>query len=179
MRLRHLALLVSLLPLQGCALFRRPMVDVEHERVEFASGVEFEDVVTGIGRPVTAEDEVTLDYTGWLADGTRFDASLDRGMPVSLVVGEAPILGWREGIPGMKAGGKRRLLVPSEQAYGAYGVPGLVPPDTALIFLIELWAIAGEDPPVRPPGSQRLDRPGAGAPQGSASDAGWDDEDWR
>ncbi len=167
MRIHPLALLLWILPLQGCALFRRPMVDVEHERVELASGVEYEDVVEGVGRPSTAEDEVTIDYTGWLADGTRFDSSLDRGLPISFRIDQAPLLGWREGIPGMKAGGKRRLLLPPEAAYGHYGVPGLVPPDTALVFLLELWSIAGEDPPVRPPHSQRL---------GDAQDDDWDDD---
>lgn len=159
MRTELPALLLLLLPLQGCALFRRPMVSVEREKVEFDSGVEYVDVVEGLGRPATAEDEVTIDYTGWLADGTRFDSSLDRGVPITFRVDQAPLAGWREGIPGMKAGGKRRLLLPPEAAYGHYGVPGLVPPDTALVFLLELWAIAGEDPPVRPPHAQRLDAP--------------------
>ena len=159
MRTHQLALLLSILPLQSCAMFRRPMVSVERERVELASGVEYEDVVEGVGRPATAEDEVTIDYTGWLADGTRFDSSLDRGIPITFQIDQAPLSGWREGIPGMKAGGKRRLMLPPEAAYGHYGVPGLVPPDTALVFLLELWAIAGEDPPVRPPDAQRLTDP--------------------
>ena len=156
MRPRELALLFLALPLPGCALFRRPAVDVEHLRVELESGVEYVDEMEGVGRPATPEDEVTLDYTGWLEDGTPFDSSVDRGVPVTFVIDEAPLEGWRQGLPGMKAGGVRRLWLPPEAAYGEEGVPGLVPPWTGLVFVVELLAIEGEEPPALPPRSQRL-----------------------
>lgn len=168
MGLRGVLVLLLILPLGGCALFRRPMVEVERPRVELEGGVEFEDVVVGVGRPAELSDEVTLDYSGWLEDGTPFDSSVQRGVPITFVLAEAPLAGWRDAIPGMRAGGKRRLLLPPGRAYGALGVPGLVPPDSALVFLIELWSIEGEVPPALPPRSQRL-----GAPP---LDDDWDDD---
>lgn len=169
----RLAILSSLLCVQSCALFRRPMVDVEHERVVLESGVEYEDEFEGVGRPALGDDEVTIDYTAWLDDGTLLHSTSDGGVPVTFRVDEAPFPGWREGIPGMKASGRRRLYLPPESAYGPEGVPGLVPPDTALMFLIELWEIAGEEPPSKPAQSQRLD-----APVDAATDTTDDWEDW-
>jgi len=129
------AALLSLL--SSCALFSRP-VEVEHPRVQHPSGVEYEDVVLGVGRAARRGREITVDYLAHLEDGLRFDSSLDRGVPLSFVLGQAPLSGWDKGIPGMREGGRRRLYVPPELAYGRQGVPGLVPPDAALIFDIDL-----------------------------------------
>ncbi|MDP6410147.1 MAG: FKBP-type peptidyl-prolyl cis-trans isomerase [Planctomycetota bacterium] len=118
---------------------------MERRRVAHPSGVEFEDVVEGAGRAARKGRTITVDYTAWLEDGTRFDASLDRGQPVTFVLGQAPLMGWDLGIPGMREGGERKLFVPSEEAYGEAGLPGLVPPDTPLVFLIELIEVAIED----------------------------------
>ncbi|MDP6539033.1 MAG: FKBP-type peptidyl-prolyl cis-trans isomerase [Planctomycetota bacterium] len=137
----RLLVLCALWLLAGCSSFSRP-VEVQRRRVAHPSGVEFEDVVEGVGNAARKGRTVTVDYTAWLDDGTRFDSSLDRGRPVTFVLGEAPVAGWNLGIPGMREGGERRLFVPSEEAYGPGGLPGLVPPDTALVFSIALIEVS-------------------------------------
>ena len=101
-----------------------------------------EDLVVGDGTEVVAGDAVTVHYTGWLAtDGTVFDSSVARGETISFPLGNV-IQGWQEGIPGMKIGGKRRLTIPPELAYGAGGTPdGSIPPNTAIVFEVELFGI--------------------------------------
>ena len=85
---------------------------------------------------------VNLDYTGWLADGTKFDSSLDRGQPFSFVFGAGRVIaGWDEGVASMKVGGKRRLIIPPELAYGERGSPPIIPPNAELTFEVELLAI--------------------------------------
>ncbi len=124
----------------GCAFFNRA-VKVDHPRVELPSGVAYQEVIEGLGPAATPDDEVTFDYTAWLEDGTRLDSTHDRGVPVTCVVREAPLPGWREGLVGMRAGGSRRLWLPPAAAYGEAGVPGLVPPGATLAFLIEMLEV--------------------------------------
>ncbi|MCA8979816.1 MAG: FKBP-type peptidyl-prolyl cis-trans isomerase [Planctomycetes bacterium] len=139
--MRTLLLLVACLTLPGCALnFTRP-IDVEHQVIELASGVFYEDTQTGVGEPAATGDELEVHYQAWLEDGQLVDSSVDRGIPIRFVLGEAPIEGWNEALVGMSAGGKRRLTVPPALAYGEAGVPGLVPPDSPLSFEIELLSI--------------------------------------
>ena len=141
---RHsLALLLVICCAAACSSFSRP-VEVDRRRVAHPSGVEFEDVVEGVGRAARKGRGVTVNYTAWLGDGTRFDSSLDRGRPLTFILGAAPLSGWDLGIPGMREGGERRLFVPSERAYGEAGLPGLVPPGTPLEFLIELLEVTLE-----------------------------------
>ncbi len=102
-----------------------------------------EDMKTGAGEEVKAGDKVSVHYTGWLTDGTKFDSSLDRGQPFSFTVGAGQVIaGWDQGLLGMKAGGKRKLTIPSALGYGASGVPGAIPPNAILIFEIELLKIS-------------------------------------
>jgi peptidylprolyl isomerase len=104
------------------------------------SGLQIYDVQVGTGQVVeSADQEVSVQYTGWLEDGTVFDTSLDAGAPVPFKLDEV-IPGWTEGIPGMQVGGKRRLIIPPELAYGEAGRPG-IPPNATLTFDIELLAI--------------------------------------
>lgn len=135
----QLLALLALVPLAGCSMlgFSRP-VDVDHARVETENGVSYEDLLLGEGPTLTVGDRVLIDYVGFLSDGTQFDSSLDRGVPLELVFGEAPLAGWDQGMEGMKVGGKRRMQLPSELAYGAAGVPGLVPPNETLTYELEL-----------------------------------------
>ncbi len=100
----------------------------------------FEDIVVGTGETVLAGDTVTMDYTGALATtGVVFDSSIPRGEKLVSPLGGL-IVGWQEGVPGMKVGGKRRLFIPSDLGYGASGSGSSIPPNTDLIFDIELFA---------------------------------------
>jgi FKBP-type peptidyl-prolyl cis-trans isomerase len=106
------------------------------------SQVKTEDLVLGTGTEAATGDTVGVHYTGWLEDGTQFDSSLDRGVPLEFTIGEPGIIpGWSEGVPGMKVGGKRRLTIPPALAYGPSGFGGVIPPNATLIFEIELVEI--------------------------------------
>jgi FKBP-type peptidyl-prolyl cis-trans isomerase len=98
-----------------------------------------EDLVVGSGTAANTGDQVTVHYTGWLQDGTKFDSSLDSGQPYTFTLGAGGVIpGWEQGIPGMKVGGKRRLTIPPDLAYGAQGYPPVIPPNATLIFEVEL-----------------------------------------
>ena len=100
----------------------------------------FEDTVVGDGDVVVASDTVTIHYTGALATtGVVFDSSVPNGEPATFPLDNL-IQGWQEGIPGMQVGGKRRLFIPAELGYGASGSGSSIPPNTDLIFDIELFA---------------------------------------
>ena len=113
------------------------------EMSQTALGVWYKELVVGDGAEVTAGQTVTVHYEGWLHDGTKFDSSIDRGEPATFSLNQV-IVGWRDGVPGMKVGGKRKLVVPSDLAYGAQGAGnGVVPPFATLVFDIELLGIGG------------------------------------
>jgi len=101
----------------------------------------YDDIVVGTGAQVQPGDTVTIHYTGALAsDGSVFDSSLS-GEPATFPLGNL-IQGWQQGIPGMSVGGKRRLYIPAELGYGASGSGSSIPPDSDLIFDIELFNTA-------------------------------------
>ncbi len=103
--------------------------------------LEIIDIETGTGEAVKPGDTVTAHYTGALAkDGTIFQSSHDTGQPIPFSL-DGVIQGWTEGVPGMKVGGKRRLVIPAEQAYGASSPSPNIPPNSDLVFDIELVAI--------------------------------------
>jgi FKBP-type peptidyl-prolyl cis-trans isomerase len=108
-----------------------------------ADGLKYADVVPGTGAAVVSGQCITVQYTGWLADGTKFDSSLDRVGGFQLLAGTAGqvIKGWQEGIPGMKVGGKRRLVIPPALGYGAAGSPPTIPANSTLTFDIEVLRI--------------------------------------
>lgn len=100
-----------------------------------------EDLKVGTGAKAKDGDHVVVHYTGWLEDGTKFDSSHDRKQPFETAIGVGYVIkGWDMGIPGMKAGGKRKLTIPYDLAYGKYGV-GDIPGFATLIFEIELLKI--------------------------------------
>jgi len=87
-------------------------------------------------------DTVKVHYTGWLEDGTKFDSSVDRDDPFSFPVGVGYVIkGWDEGVTGMRIGGKRKLIIPSDLGYGSHGAGDVIPGDATLIFEIELLEI--------------------------------------
>jgi FKBP-type peptidyl-prolyl cis-trans isomerase len=84
-------------------------------------------------------DIISVHYTGTLTNGTKFDSSLDRGEAFATILGAGKVIqGWDLGIPGMKVGGKRKLVIPSNLGYGERGAGGVIPPNATLIFEIEL-----------------------------------------
>ncbi len=105
------------------------------------SGLNIEDIQVGSGPEVKSGDTVTINYKGTLTDGTKFDSSYDRGTPFTTQIGVGQVIkGWDEGVIGMKVGGRRRLTIPPDLAYGDQDVPG-IPPNSTLIFELELLAV--------------------------------------
>ena len=102
------------------------------------SGLTIIDITVGEGDDVPATASVTVHYNGWLDDGTIFDSSVQRGTPIDFPL-DGVIAGWTEGIPGMKVGSVRRLIIPPELAYGDSGTGG-IPPGSTLTFDVELVA---------------------------------------
>jgi FKBP-type peptidyl-prolyl cis-trans isomerase len=107
-----------------------------------ASGLKIIDTKIGSGDEAQNGKTVSVHYTGWLADGTKFDSSLDRGQPLSFVLGAGQMIpGFDEGVAGMKVGGERRLIIPPNLAYGAQGRPPQIPANAELTFDIQLVSV--------------------------------------
>jgi FKBP-type peptidyl-prolyl cis-trans isomerase FkpA len=101
-----------------------------------------ETITSGAGPSPKRGDTVTVHYTGWLTDGSKFDSSVDRDEPFSFVLGTGQVIqGWDEGVAKMRVGDKVRLTIPPEMAYGEQGYPGAIPPKATLIFEVELLKI--------------------------------------
>ena len=102
-----------------------------------------EDIVVGTGPAAKKGDELTVDYVGvTFSYGDQFDASWDSGQPFTFTLGQGQVIqGWDEGVRGMKAGGRRKLTIPAEMAYGAQGSPPAIPPNEPLVFVIDLRKI--------------------------------------
>jgi len=110
--------------------------------VKTASGLQYEEIVVGQGATPQAGQKVKVHYTGWLTNGTKFDSSVDRGQPFMFTVGRGQVIkGWDEGLLTMKIGGKRKLTIPPELGYGARGAGGVIPPNSTLIFDVELLGV--------------------------------------
>ena len=112
------------------------------KEVTTSSGLQYVDQVLGTGVSAVIGKTATVNYTGWLENGNKFDSSVDRGQPFSFPLGAGRVIkGWDEGVQGMKIGGKRRLTIPSNLGYGARGAGGVIPPHATLIFDIELLGL--------------------------------------
>ena len=106
------------------------------------TGLTIEDVVVGEGAAAAAGQQVTVHYTGWLTNGTKFDSSKDRNDPFVFPLGAGRVIkGWDEGVQGMKIGGKRKLTIPPALGYGARGAGGVIPPNSTLVFEVELLGV--------------------------------------
>ena len=106
---------------------------------KLASGLQYDDLVVGSGKMAEAGMNVSIHYTGYLVNGEKFDSSLDRGQPLKFqLAGGQMIPGFDEGIRGMRIGGKRKLQIPWQMAYGEAGRPPQIPPKSNLVFDIEL-----------------------------------------
>jgi FKBP-type peptidyl-prolyl cis-trans isomerase FkpA len=105
---------------------------------KLASGLQYEDIVVGSGKMAEPGMNVSVHYTGWLPDGLEFDSSKRSGQPLKFQLGSGRVIqGWEEGIKGMRIGGKRKLTIPPDMAYGASG-SGPIPPNATLLFDVEL-----------------------------------------
>lgn len=111
---------------------------------ETNGGLKIEDLVLGTGREAEYGTAVTVHYTGWLTDGTKFDSSLDRGTPFHFPLGFGQVIqGWDQGVKGMKVGGKRKLTIPPSLGYGNQTVAS-IPANSTLVFEVELLKVEGE-----------------------------------
>jgi FKBP-type peptidyl-prolyl cis-trans isomerase len=106
------------------------------------SALIIEDLTVGEGAEAVAGEEVTVHYTGWLTNGSKFDSSKDRYQPFSFPLGAGHVIkGWDQGVVGMKVGGKRKLTIPPELGYGARGAGGVIQPNATLVFEVELLQV--------------------------------------
>jgi FKBP-type peptidyl-prolyl cis-trans isomerase len=106
---------------------------------KLASGLQYDDMLVGSGTMAEPGMNVSIHYTGYLLDGSKFDSSLDRGQPLKFqIAGGQMIQGFDEGVRGMRIGGKRKIRVPWAMAYGEAGRPPLIPPKSDLVFDLEL-----------------------------------------
>jgi len=106
------------------------------------TGLVIQEIKEGSGQKARLENFVTVHYSGWFTDGKLFDSSIPRNKPFTIKLGAKQVIaGWEEGIQGMKVGGKRRLTIPPDLAYGEKGYPGVIPPQATLVFDIELLSV--------------------------------------
>jgi FKBP-type peptidyl-prolyl cis-trans isomerase len=111
------------------------------------TGLQYHDEAVGSGPVAQSGQTVSVHYTGWLrkpdgSKGAKFDSSRDRNEPFSFTLGQQMVIpGWDEGVAGMHVGGKRTLIIPARLAYGARGAGGVIPPNSTLIFDVELLGI--------------------------------------
>ena len=127
---------------QGTQISNMTKLTEENGTVTTASGLKYVDRVEGQGESPKVGQRVTVHYTGWLEDGTKFDSSLDRGEPFTFTIGVGQVIrGWDEGVLTMKVGGKRRLIIPADLGYGSRGAGNVIPPNATLLFDVELLGV--------------------------------------
>jgi FKBP-type peptidyl-prolyl cis-trans isomerase FkpA len=117
------------------------------QRIKLPSGLQYEDTKVGTGAVARKGFNVTVHYTGWLksrdgSTGRKFDSSRDNDQPFTFRLGAGQVIqGWDEGVQGMRVGGIRKLIVPAHLGYGAKGAPPSIPPNSTLIFEVELLGV--------------------------------------
>ncbi len=123
-------------------IFSGAWVFAQTDTVTTQSGLKYIVVKTGSGKQAKEGMAVEVHYTGYLMDGKIFDSSRDRGVPIEFTLGEGQVIkGWDEGIALMKVGGKMRLIIPPELAYGSRAVGDVIPANSTLIFDVELMSV--------------------------------------
>jgi peptidylprolyl isomerase len=120
-----------------------PTPTTEAQTQVLPSGLKYVDLVPGTGASPQVGQMVSVHYTGWLVDGKKFDSSVDRGQPFQFMLGKGQVIkGWDEGVASMKIGGKRKLIIPPALGYGGRSVGnGLIPPNSTLVFEVELLGV--------------------------------------
>jgi FKBP-type peptidyl-prolyl cis-trans isomerase FkpA len=139
-----LLILAAIVALSWDSIFPQntPLGDTNEDMITTASGLGYQDITVGGGETAKAGDTVSVHYTGWLVDGTKFDSSVDRGTPFEFTLGTGSVIqGWDEGVAGMQVGGKRKLSIPPDLGYGDRGAGNVIPPGATLIFEVELLEI--------------------------------------
>lgn len=129
--------------LQAIASMVKPMTftGVPTDTVKLDSGLQYKDIVVGTGQETKTGNLVSVHYTGWLTDGTKFDSSVDRGQPFDFSIGAGNVIkGWDDGVVGMRIGGSRILVIPPNMAYGPQE-QGSIPANATLVFEIVLLNI--------------------------------------
>jgi len=145
LKLPAAAVILACAMLAGCARPPLPAVAPANQVV----ALEVTELVVGQGAAATPGSKVSVHYTGWMYDrtrpekkGTEFDSSRKSGQPFTFVLGQKQVIaGWDQGVTGMKAGGQRRLVIPSALAYGDRGAGGVIPPGATLVFDVELLGV--------------------------------------
>jgi hypothetical protein len=123
--------------------------------VKLPDGLQFVDLKVGNGALVASGDKVTVQYTGWLSSGSLFDSSRTRGQPFDLTLGQGQVIkGWDEGLPGMKVGGRRKLIIPPALGYGSQGSPPTIPANATLVFIVEIVAATPSPSPSPSPSAR-------------------------
>jgi peptidylprolyl isomerase len=121
-------------------------VPIDRPLVKMTNGVSYQELFLGEGPAAVHGDELLLDYIVDLLDGGRVDSTIDRGMPVTMTIGEAIVPGLDEALVSMRPGGCRRIFVPAALAYGEQGIEGLVPPDADLVFEVHVLEVHARKP---------------------------------
>jgi peptidylprolyl isomerase len=129
----------SLGSLTGNLQLAAPVVTTNHGIVTTSTGLQFRDLTVGTGTAAAVNKKLSVNYTGWLMNGTEFDSSRRPGRtPFEFTLGKGEVIkGWDEGLATMKVGGRRQLIIPANLAYGSAG-SGSIPPNSDLVFDVEL-----------------------------------------
>ena len=123
-------------------IFQVASPSIPHYIGNIMSNLIIEDIETGSGKTAEKGKRISVHYSGYLTNGSKFDSSLDRGQPLTIILGVGQVIrGWDEGFGGMREGGKRKLTIPPEMGYGARGAGGVIPPNATLIFEVELLKV--------------------------------------